>query len=46
MFTQKEIKAKADINQEKMEASILSIGSKLEETIRHKLEYVLSFGNQ
>jgi hypothetical protein len=40
--TQEETKAKMDIHQEKVEATIHSIRSELEETIKHRVEDVLS----
>jgi transcriptional regulator NrdR family protein len=40
------MKAKVDIHQEKMEATVHSIQSKLEETIKHWVEDVLSCVDQ
>jgi hypothetical protein len=42
----KEMKAKMDIHQEKIEATIHSIRSELEETIKYRVEDVLSCVNQ
>jgi hypothetical protein len=44
--TQEEMKARMDIHQEKMEAAIHSIWSELEETIKHRVEDVLSCVDQ
>jgi uncharacterized membrane-anchored protein YjiN (DUF445 family) len=46
MSTKEEIKAKVDIQQEKMEAAIHSIWSELGETIKHWVEDVLSCVDQ
>jgi hypothetical protein len=46
MSTQEEMKARLDIHQEKMEAAIRSIRSKLEEPIKHWVEDVLSCVDQ
>jgi hypothetical protein len=45
MSTQ-EMETKMDVHQEKMEAMIPSIWSKLEETIKHRVEDVLSCVSQ
>jgi hypothetical protein len=42
----KEMKAKKDIQQKEIEATIHSIWSELEETIKHRVEDVLSCVNQ
>jgi hypothetical protein len=44
--TQKEMKVKIDIHQEKMESTVHSIRSELEETIKHRVEDVLSCVDQ
>jgi hypothetical protein len=46
MSTQEEMKAKMDIHQEKVEAAMHSIRSELEETIKHRVEDVLSYVDQ
>jgi hypothetical protein len=46
MSTQEEMKTKVDIHQEKMEATIHSIQSELEEGIKHWVEDVLLCNDQ
>jgi hypothetical protein len=46
MSIQEEMKAKMDVHQEKVEATIHSIRSELEETITHRVEDVPSCVNQ
>jgi hypothetical protein len=42
MSTEEEMKAKMDIHQEKMETTIHSIHSELQETVKHQVEDVPS----
>jgi hypothetical protein len=44
-FTQEEMNAKMDMHQENMEATMHSIRSELEETIKHEMEDILSYVN-